>query len=101
MKKNTVLNFKKYLKPETYLHVICIASPDASEMCAVCNDMQPKNQKHMLKLGLSSQGVRLSWDRSVSRHVLRPCVIVKNMPCHAHVHAHVKKAWCHKKALVP
>ena len=25
----------------------------------------------------------------------------KTMPCHAHVHAHVKKAWCHKKALVP
>ena len=21
------------------------------------------------------------------------------MPCHAHVHAHVKKAWCHKKAV--
>ena len=78
---------------------------------------------------LPREGVRLSWDRSVSRHVLRTCVIVKNMPCHAHVHAHVKKvlvpqkgtcatrichdmlmfmlrtchkkAWCHKKALVP
>ena len=29
--------------------------------------------------------------------LLRTCIIVKNMPCHAHV----KKAWCHKKALVP
>ena len=33
----------------------------------------------------------------IFKKLLRTCIIVKNMPCHAHV----KKAWCHKKALVP
>ena len=30
--------------------------------------------------------------------IIKP-IVIKNMPCHAHVHAHVKKAWCHKKAV--